>query len=223
MELGIEKIIESSNLRDKVYEILKKSIVYQEIQPGEKIDEEAVAKQLGVSRTPIRETLCRLENEGFVKVVPRRCALVVIHSVKRIDEIMVDSSIHEAPAACERRFDVDRGTYSHVASETDGRQSTLVLGTLPNGKQTRVALFGAGSHTAWLEQTVSDIMDGPHVVAILDDYSRAVVAARVFPSDSSYHSLLTLRQAMELYGRPRVLYTDNDSNFRLTRYELSRF
>lgn len=61
------------------------------------------------------------------------------------------------------------------------------------------------------------------VVVVLDDYSRAVVAARVFSSDSSYHSLLTLRQAMEGYGRPRVLYTDNDSKFRLTRYQRSRF
>lgn len=62
-----------------------------------------------------------------------------------------------------------------------------------------------------------------YVVTILDDHSRAVVACRVFASDSSYHNLLTLRQAMEHYGRPRVLYTDNDSKFRLTRYQHSRF
>jgi len=62
-----------------------------------------------------------------------------------------------------------------------------------------------------------------YVVTILDDHSRAVVACRVFASDSSYHNLLTLRQAMERYGRPRVLYTDNDSKFRLTRYQRSRF
>jgi DNA-binding GntR family transcriptional regulator len=104
MELGIEKIIESSNLRDKVYEILKKSIVYQEIQPGEKIDEEAVAKQLGVSRTPIRETLCRLENEGFVKVVPRRGAFVVKHSTRRIAEIMI---VREALEGLAARLAVD--------------------------------------------------------------------------------------------------------------------
>jgi transposase len=61
------------------------------------------------------------------------------------------------------------------------------------------------------------------VVVILDDYSRAVLAAGVFPTDSSYHTLLTLRQAMERYGRPRVLYADNDSTFRLTRYQRSRF
>ena len=61
------------------------------------------------------------------------------------------------------------------------------------------------------------------VVTILDDYSRVVVACRVFASDSTYHNLLTLRQAMERYGRPRILYTDNDSKFRLTRYQRSRF
>ena len=71
---------------------------------------------------------------------------------------------------------------------------------------------------AWLEgyRLVS-------VVTILDDCSRAVVACRVFASDSSYHNLLTLRGAMEGYGRPHVLYTDNDSKFRLTRYQRSRF
>ena len=61
------------------------------------------------------------------------------------------------------------------------------------------------------------------VVTILDDHSRVVVACRVFPTDSSYHNLLALRQAMERYGRPRILYTDNDSKFRLTRYQHSRF
>jgi len=61
-----------------------------------------------------------------------------------------------------------------------------------------------------------------YVVTILDDHSRAIVACRVFSSDSSYHNLLTLRQAMERSGRPRVLYTDNDSKFRLTRYQRSR-
>jgi hypothetical protein len=60
-----------------------------------------------------------------------------------------------------------------------------------------------------------------YVVTILDDYSRAVVACRVFASDSSYHNLLTLRWAMERHGRPRVLSTDNDSKFRLTRYQRS--
>ncbi len=84
MELKVEKLIESPNLRERVYEILKKSIILQEIPLGEKIDEEFLANRFGVSRTPIRESLCRLENEGIVKIIPRRGAFVVKHSKERI-------------------------------------------------------------------------------------------------------------------------------------------
>jgi DNA-binding GntR family transcriptional regulator len=98
-EFNNNRLIESPNLRDRVYEILKKSIVFQEISPGEKIDEEAIAKQLGVSRTPIRETLCRLENEGIVKVIPRRGAFVVKHSREKITEILMVREVLEGFAA----------------------------------------------------------------------------------------------------------------------------
>jgi len=99
MEIEIERLIESPNLRDRVYEILKRAIISQEICPGEKIDEEAIAKQLGVSRTPIRETLCRLENEGIVKIVPRRGAFVIKHSREKITEILTVREVLEGFAA----------------------------------------------------------------------------------------------------------------------------
>lgn len=99
MDLGIKKSIESPNLRQRVYEILKRAIIFQEIGPGQKIDEEGVAKQLGVSRTPIRESLCRLENEGIVKIIPRRGAFVVRHSKESIIEILLVREVLEGFAA----------------------------------------------------------------------------------------------------------------------------
>jgi DNA-binding GntR family transcriptional regulator len=99
MNLGIRKSIESPNLRERVYEILKRAILFQEIGPGQKIDEEDVAKQLGVSRTPIRESLCRLENEGIVKIIPRRGAFVVRHSKESIVEILLVREVLEGFAA----------------------------------------------------------------------------------------------------------------------------
>ena len=117
MEIGIEKLIESPNLRDRVYEILKKSIIFQEIPPGEKIDEEAIAKQLGVSRTPIRETLCRLENEGIVKIIPRRGAFVVKHSREKITEILM---VREALEGFAARLAVD-----HVNEQTLEQMKSL--------------------------------------------------------------------------------------------------
>jgi DNA-binding GntR family transcriptional regulator len=104
MVTGIRKLAESPNLRERVYEILKRAIIFQEIPPGQKIDEESVAKQLGVSRTPIRESLCRLENEGIVKIIPRRGAFVVKHSKERIIEILL---VREVLEGCAARLAVD--------------------------------------------------------------------------------------------------------------------
>jgi DNA-binding GntR family transcriptional regulator len=116
MITGIRKLAESPNLRERVYEILKKAIIFQEILPGEKIDEEGVAKQLGVSRTPIRESLCRLENEGIVKIIPRRGAFVVKHSKERIIEILLVREVLEGFAARLAVGHIDERTIEEMKS-----------------------------------------------------------------------------------------------------------
>jgi len=80
--------LDSTNLRNQIYDIILGMIVRREIKPGEKIYEEQLAKQIGVSRTPIRETLCSLENDGIIKNVPRRGAFVNNLSKETIIEIL---------------------------------------------------------------------------------------------------------------------------------------
>ena len=116
MVQGIKRLIESPNLRERVYEILKRAIIFQEIPPGQKIDEESVAKQLGVSRTPIRESLCRLENEGIVKIIPRRGAFVVKHSKERIIEILLVREVLEGFAARLAVGHIDERTIEEMKS-----------------------------------------------------------------------------------------------------------
>lgn len=62
-----------------------------------------------------------------------------------------------------------------------------------------------------------------YVIALLDDYSRAILAARAVGADSSAHNLAVLEAAVARYGPMRVLYSDNGSVFRTTRYGDSRF
>jgi len=128
-------------------------------------------------------------------------------------------AVAEALAAAEGAI-VHRSTIYRLLREEVGRP-------LPRQRRPAFRFQMRAFGEMWqMDTTIGAWLEGyPRVcvVVILDDYSRAVVAARVFPSDSSYHTLLTLRQAMERYGRPRVLYTDNDSKFRLTRYQHSRF
>lgn len=80
-------LLESTNLRERIYQIIQDMILSREIQPGEKILEEELAKKIGVSRTPIRECLLRLENEGIVEIIPRRGAFLRKYGRKKVEEI----------------------------------------------------------------------------------------------------------------------------------------
>ena len=84
----MNRILDRPNLREQVYDILRDMIIRREIEPGEKINEENLAERIGVSRTPVRETLCRLENEGIVKVIPRRGAFVTQLSGEAVAEVL---------------------------------------------------------------------------------------------------------------------------------------
>ena len=63
-------------LVDVAYDTLHRAIVCNELKPGTALSEGALSEQLGISRTPIREALKKLEDEGLVRIVPRRGAFV---------------------------------------------------------------------------------------------------------------------------------------------------
>ncbi len=65
-----------------VFEELRRRIQSGKLPPGTKIVIDDVAADLGVSRTPVREALQRLESEGFVTIEPRRCTMVSQVSVE---------------------------------------------------------------------------------------------------------------------------------------------
>ncbi|MDI7744159.1 GntR family transcriptional regulator [Lysinibacillus fusiformis] len=62
----VKKVIEKELLADQAARILRDAIVTGELSPGEELPEEKIAAQLGISRTPIREALRRLQREGFL-------------------------------------------------------------------------------------------------------------------------------------------------------------
>jgi DNA-binding GntR family transcriptional regulator len=68
--------LERSAAADGVYEALREAIVARRLLPGDRLAEEQLAKQFGVSRTPVREALLRLEAEQFATRVARRGLVV---------------------------------------------------------------------------------------------------------------------------------------------------
>ena len=75
-------------LREIVYEELKLLIVKGKIQPGMRLMEEELAEDMGVSRTPIREAIRKLEKEGLITIEPRRGAYVSQLSSQDMVEIL---------------------------------------------------------------------------------------------------------------------------------------
>jgi len=86
--MAMEKTISNVNLRDQIYEIIRGMILRREIGPGNKIIEENLARKIGVSRTPLREVLLRLESEGIVQIIPRRGAFIREKSKEQIIEVL---------------------------------------------------------------------------------------------------------------------------------------
>jgi DNA-binding GntR family transcriptional regulator len=73
----MEGMIEKRSLGAQVFQHIKAMILNQELKGGERIPEQKIARLYGVSRTPIREALHKLEEYGLVKIYPRRHAEVV--------------------------------------------------------------------------------------------------------------------------------------------------
>lgn len=74
-------------LREVVAETLRDAIVNGVLSPGERLMEIQLAEELGVSRTPVREAIRKLELEGFVVMIPRRGTYVADLSIKDINEV----------------------------------------------------------------------------------------------------------------------------------------
>ena len=69
----------SIGLKDRVYRALRNAITSMDIYSGDeppRLDERSLAEDLGVSRTPIREALSRLAQEGLVEMIPRKGTFV---------------------------------------------------------------------------------------------------------------------------------------------------
>ncbi len=94
----------------KVYEQFKQIILGFELKPGEKIREEVICNKLKCSRTPVREAIIRLEQEGLLERIPHHGVFVKKFSVREIMESNSVQELLEAPTALlalENRTDED--------------------------------------------------------------------------------------------------------------------
>ncbi len=116
-------------LKDQVYSILREAISKMDIYSTPKpprLDERRLAEELGVSRTPVREALSRLEQEGFVRNIPRRGTFVVRKSKREVLEVVYAMAALESMAArlaAERASDADIAALHKLIDHYDDEEA----------------------------------------------------------------------------------------------------
>ena len=125
--LDVKPIDTQSSFRTQAYNALKQAITSVNIysQPHEiRLDERQLSQDLGVSRTPIREAMTLLEQEGFVKTMPRRGIFVVRKSKREIIQMIEVWAALESLAArliTLRASDAEIATLRHLFDEFQGK------------------------------------------------------------------------------------------------------
>lgn len=113
--LGLQAI-DSSSIGELAYAALKRAVLEMDVYAGGpelRLDERRLAEELGVSRTPIREAMARLEQEGLVHTVPRRGTFVVRKTGQQIMEIITAWAALESMGA---RLLTERAGDDEIAS-----------------------------------------------------------------------------------------------------------
>lgn len=107
-------------LRDVVFNTLRQAILRGELKPGERLMEIQLANKLGVSRTPIREAIRKLELEGLVLMIPRKWAEVAEITEKSLRDVLeVRRALEELSVqlACEKITKEEIRELERVAKE----------------------------------------------------------------------------------------------------------
>jgi len=100
----------SNRMADVAYRALKKRIISHALAPGVMVLEEEVALMLGMSRTPVREAAVRLEQEGFLELVPRRgmrARPLSKRAIREINEVLECLEIQAAERLASRHLSAE--------------------------------------------------------------------------------------------------------------------
>ena len=110
--MAIEDISLHPSLQELAYRALRDAIVRHELQPGARLLESELAQQLSISRSPIREALRRLQQDGLVNVRPREGVYVASITPEEADDIFRVRGALEETAA---RLAAERATEEEIA------------------------------------------------------------------------------------------------------------
>lgn len=193
LQLEIKPIEEGFSLKARIYESLKAAITNMNIYDADaelRLDERRLSEQFGISRTPLREALARLDQEGLVKIVPRRGIYIVRKSKAEILEMITVWAALESMAA---RLITLNASDREIAS-LRRLHSTFESGEVPD----RIDDYSDANirfHQAILKLSQSVLLK--NIADGLFMHVRAIRARTIYEADRAYRSIVDHRHIIE--------------------------
>lgn len=135
-------------LSEVVYDELKKNILTGEITPGTRLMEVEMAEEMGVSRTPVREAIHKLEKEGLVNIEPRKGSYVSGISLKEMVDTLVVREVLESLAAELAAANQDKEGICRLEKMTSEYRDAIIEGDME-----KIIHVDEGFHSAIVEMS----------------------------------------------------------------------
>ncbi len=120
------------NASDFAYQMIKAKILSQEYPPGSQLKEMNISKELGVTRTPVREAIIKLEREGIAKLFHNRGAFVASLSEKEIEDLFEIREALETKAMYLAYRKASRNEIAEIRNGLAKRENFFRQGIPPN-------------------------------------------------------------------------------------------
>ena len=124
-------------VKTELYKSIRRAIVLENLNPGERLVESQLCRQYGVSRGPVREVLAQLSREGFVELIPNKGAAVAKISVEDLGEYYTLIALLESQAV---KWAVPRLGTTHLAALAEINQELAKI--IAGGKEEGVQAWG---------------------------------------------------------------------------------
>jgi DNA-binding GntR family transcriptional regulator len=145
------------SLAERAYELIRDRLIMLEIRPGTPINDDQLARELGLGRTPVREALKHLERERLVVAYPRRGTFateVNITDLGHITEVRHQLEPVAAAAAARRATAADRAALRSLAAElTSAGRASVSIDLMRLDMRVHRAIYAA-THNPYLEDTL---------------------------------------------------------------------
>ena len=188
-------------LRDVVFQTLREAILKGDLRPGERLMELQLASKLGVSRTPIREAIRILEQEGLAVTIPRKGAEVARMTEKNMEDVL---QIREALDDLAVQVACDKMTEQQLKNLTHAKKNFETA--IQTGNLSKIVAYDVEFHDIIYEST-----NNPKLVTMLNNLREQIYRYRVeyLKGKENYPMLIkeheTIWEALKEKNKERVV------------------